>query len=94
MVPDGGLQFVLRVAAKLRDKPKPPPDADGAVRAAAALAAARQLCLAVLAGPAVCRRFIACRCCGAAAAGGAKREWRNPFLPYERALWVADLGGG
>ena len=22
-----------------------------------------------------------------------KREWRNPFLPYEQALWVADLGG-
>ncbi|KAI7841171.1 hypothetical protein COHA_005137 [Chlorella ohadii] len=52
LVPDGGLQFVLRVAAKLRDKPKPPPDASGE----------------------------------------AKKEWRNPFLPYDRALWVADLG--
>lgn len=30
----------------------------------------------------------------ASAAAGAKKEWRNPFLPYERALWVADLGGG
>ncbi len=28
------------------------------------------------------------------AAGEAKKEWRNPFLPYDRALWVADLGGG
>lgn len=51
LVPDGGLQFVLRVAAKLRDKPKPPPDASGE----------------------------------------AKKEWRNPFLPYDRALWVEDL---
>ena len=22
---------------------------------------------------------------------GAKKEWRNPFLPYEEALWVAHL---
>lgn len=31
----------------------------------------------------------------ACAAGqqGAKKEWRNPFLPYEQALWVANLGG-
>lgn len=27
------------------------------------------------------------------AAGQPKKEWRNPFLPYEEALWVADLGG-
>lgn len=29
----------------------------------------------------------------AAGEGEAKKEWRNPFLPYEEALWVADLGG-
>ncbi|KAL4423467.1 hypothetical protein ABPG77_005419 [Micractinium sp. CCAP 211/92] len=52
VVQDEGVHFVLRVAAKLRDKPKPP----------------------------------------AEAAGQPKKEWRNPFLPYEEALWVADLG--
>ena len=57
VVEDGGIRFVLRVAARLRDKPKPP--ADG-----------------VTAGD-----------------NGRKKEWRNPFLPYEQALWVADLGG-
>ena len=24
---------------------------------------------------------------------GKKKEWRNPFLPYEQALWVANMGG-
>ncbi|KAL4440048.1 hypothetical protein ABPG75_003049 [Micractinium tetrahymenae] len=52
VVEEGGVRFVLRVAAKLRDKPKPPADGEGKP----------------------------------------KKEWRNPFLPYERALWVADLG--
>ncbi|PSC73596.1 ATP adenylyltransferase [Micractinium conductrix] len=50
---EGGVRWVLRVADKLRDKPKPPP---------------------------------------AAAEGAPEKEWRNPFLPYEQALWVADLG--
>lgn len=24
---------------------------------------------------------------------GKTKEWRNPFLPYEQALWVANMGG-
>ncbi|KAK9806958.1 hypothetical protein WJX72_008674 [[Myrmecia] bisecta] len=44
-----GLRFILRVAAALRDKPKPPK------------------------------------------ASGDKKEWRNPFLPYEPDLWVQHL---
>lgn len=46
---DGDMQFVIRVAARLRDKPKAP-------------------------------------------STGARKEFCNPFLPYEQALWVANLG--
>ena len=48
IVQDGGIPFVLRIAARLRQKPKAPPPGE--------------------------------------------RKWTNPFLPYEQALWVANLG--
>ncbi|GAB4819124.1 hypothetical protein N2152v2_006170 [Parachlorella kessleri] len=50
LLEDGGVRFVLKIAAALRDKPKPP-----------------------------------------APSGGEKKEWRNPFLPYDEALWVQHL---
>ncbi|EFN52782.1 hypothetical protein CHLNCDRAFT_138409 [Chlorella variabilis] len=53
VVQDAGIQFVLRVAARLRDKPKPP---------------------------------------AACSSSGIATEWRNPFLPYEKGLGVANIG--
>jgi len=47
---DTGVEFVVRVATALKDKPKPPPKE-----------------------------------------GASKKEWRNPFLPYEPDLFVRNL---
>lgn len=94
VVPDGGIQFVLRVAAKLREKPKAPADS-GRQGGWADLHTPPQQLAAVrfLALHAPTRAAATCWAHGAGS-GQARKEWRNPFLPYDPALWVADLGGG